>query len=303
MTGSALQPFDFPTNHEACLKYAEQGALPSFAHLRRQKNIALECPVDVALGSLAAVEIQGYAVAPRHAAGIWEQLMSCGFDVVLTAGTDSTLTFVKNLPPGGARVYVDLRGQPFTHDAWVDQLARGKAFTTNGALLFLDIDGRSPGDTIVLEPGETRGAKVAVEVESLFPWETVTLRVNGADVLTFHSAPGNPRRQRLEGEVLLAESAWAYAHLEGELTDHVLGGLNPWWTPTHDAFTNAIWIRCGDRPRRDAAAADFFSDWIQDNLAALEQRDNYGSEANRTAVRGTLERALQVFEQRRAEAP
>jgi len=71
--------------------------------------------------------------------------MSCGFDVVLTAGTDSTLTFVKNLPPGDARVYVDLEGKPFTHDAWVAQLARGKAFTTNGALLFLRIDGRAPG--------------------------------------------------------------------------------------------------------------------------------------------------------------
>ncbi len=301
LPGSELHPFDYPTNHEAGLKYAEQGAFPSFAHLRRQKNIALECPVDVALGSLSAVEIQGYAVAPRNAANLWEKLLNCGFDVLLTAGTDSTLTFVKNLPPGGARVYVDLEGKPFTHDVWVAQLRRGKAFTTNGALLFLRIDGRAPGDTIVLEEGKPRRAKVEIEVESLFPWETVTLRRNGEDALTFRSAPGNPRHQHCEGEVLLAESAWAYAHLAGELGDHVLGGLNPWWTPTHDAFTNAIWIR-GDRPRRDAEAANFFLDWIRDNLAALEQRNNYGSDANRSEVRETLQRALEVFERRRAEA-
>ncbi len=299
---SKTYPFDFPTNHEACLKYAEQGAFPSFAHLRRQKNIALECPVDVALGSLSAVEIQGYAVAPRNAAGIWEDLMSCGFDVVLTAGTDSTLTFVDNLPPGGARVYVDLEGKPFTYDAWVAQLARGKAFTTNGAMLFLRIDGRAPGDTIVLDAGTSQRAKVEIEVESLFPWEAVTLRSNGEDALTIRSAPGNPRHQRFEGEVVFADSAWAYAHLEGQLSDHVLGDVNPWWTPTHDAFTNAIWIRSGERPRRDTQAAGFFIDWIRDNLAALEQRNNYGSEANRSEVRGTLEDALHVFEQRMREA-
>jgi hypothetical protein len=228
--------------------------------------------------------------------------MSCGFDVVLTAGTDSTLTFVKSLPPGGARVYVDMEGKPFTHDAWVAQLARGKAFTTNGAMLFLRIDGRTPGDTLVIEPGESRRARVEVDVESLFPWETVTLRTNGEDALTFRSAPGNPRSQRFVGELALAESGWAYAHLAGDLTDHVLGGVNPWWTPTHDAFTNAIWIGAGDRRRRDAEAAELFIDWIVDNLAALEQRDNYGSDANRREVRETLERALETFEQRRAEA-
>jgi hypothetical protein len=299
LPGSELHPLDYPTNHEACLVYREQGAFPSFAHLRRQKNIALECPVDVALGSLRAVEIQGYAVAPRNAASIWEMLMSCGFDVVITAGTDSTLTFVKNLPPGGARVYVDMEGRPFSHDAWVRQLARGKAFTTNGAMLFLTIDGRKPGDTLEIEAGKTRKAKVEVVVESLFPWETVTLRMNGSDALAFRSADGNPRRQRFEGEVALSGSTWAYAHLAGPLSDHVLGGTNPWWTPTHDAFTNAIWIRAGDEPRRDQESCDFFIDWIHDNLAALEQRNNYGSDSNRLEVRETLERALAIFEERR----
>ena len=255
LPGSAFHPFDYPTNHAACLVYREQGAFPSFAHLRRQANLALECPVDVALGSLGAVEIQGYAVAPRNATSIWEMLMSAGFDVVISAGTDSTLTFVKNLPPGGARVYVDLEGLPFTHENWVAQLARGKAFTTNGALLFLTIDGKTPGDTLAIEAGKPRTAPVELIVESLFPWETVTLRMNGADALQFSSAPGNPRRQRFRGEVTLSGSGWAYAHVAGPLGDHVLGGKNPWWTPTHDAFTSAIWIRSGTSPRRDRASS------------------------------------------------
>ena len=87
----------------------------------------------------------------------------------------------------------------------------------------------------------------------------------------------------------------------GRPSGHVLGGINPWWTPTHDAYTNAK-IRRGERPRRNAEAAESFLDWIRDNLAALEQRNNYGSAENRTEVRETLQRALEVFEQRRAEA-
>jgi hypothetical protein len=306
---------DYPTNHEACLKYAAQKAFPSFAHLRRQKNLALECPIDIALGSLSAVEIQGYAVAPRNAADLWEKLMSCGFDVVLTAGTDSTLTFVKNLPPGGARVYVDLEGLPFSHENFVSQLAKGKAFTTNGAMVFLAVDGKKPGEAITLEhsttpagagppsaPAKTRSAAVQIVVESLFPWDTVTLRMNGADALVFKSAAGNPLRQEFTGHVTLSGPAWIYAHVAGAISDHVHQGINPWWEPAHDAFTNAIWVTLPGRPRRHAESCQFMMDWINDNLAALEQRNNYGSPENRAAVRATFQQAFAVFEQRLAEA-
>lgn len=313
LPGSHVHPHDYPTNHEACLKYAAQDAFPTFAHLRRQKNLALECPIDVALGSLNAIEIQGYAVAPRNAADLWEKLMNCGFNVVLSAGTDSTLTFVKNLPAGGARVYVDLEGQPFSHERWVSQLAKGKAFTTNGAMLLLTVDGKKPGETIALEAdaaggdpavarAKPRTVEVQITVESLFPWDMVTLRMNGADALVFKSAAGNPLRQTFSSEITLSAPAWIYAHVAGEISDHVHQGINPWWEPTHDAFTNAVWVTVPDRLRRDAESCEFMIDWIRDNLAALERRDNYGSPENRDQVRATFLRALEVFEQRKVEA-
>lgn len=309
LPGSHVHPHDYPTNHEACLQYAAQEAFPTFAHLRRQKGLALECPIDVALGSLNAVEIQGYAVAPRNAADLWEKLMNCGFNVVVSAGTDSTLTFVKNLPPGGARVYVDLEGQPFSHATWVSQLAKGKAFTTNGAMLFLTVDGKKPGETIELStegsvaPGaKVRNAKVQLTVESLFPWEEVTVRMNGVDALVFKSAGGNPLRQEFSDTITLSEPAWIYAHVAGPISDHVHQGINPWWEPAHDAFTNAIWVTVPGRMRRQAESCEFMIDWIRDNLAALEQRNNYGSPENRAKVRATFQQALEVFEQRKAES-
>lgn len=303
LMGSLTRPFDYPTNHEACLRYQEQGAFPSFAHLRQQQSIALECPVDVALGSLSAIELQGYAVAPRAAALLWERLMSCGFDVVITAGTDCTLTSVMNLPAGGARVYVDLDERPFTHEAWLERLAEGRAFTTNGAMLLLTVDGRKPGESIEIGTTAPKEVEIEVLVDSLFPWDTVTLVMNSEDVLSFRSAEGHQQTQRFIGSITLSQPAWIYAHLEGGVAaEHVHAPMNPWWTPTHDAFTNAIWVRSGETPRRDAESAVFLIDWIRDNLRALELRSNYGSRANRRTVRETFMRALRVLEQRREEA-
>jgi hypothetical protein len=38
LPGSKLRPFDHPTNHAACLEYAQQGAFPSFAHLAASRT-------------------------------------------------------------------------------------------------------------------------------------------------------------------------------------------------------------------------------------------------------------------------
>ena len=68
-----------------------RSAFASAGHLRFPVNVALEAPVDIALGALTAIEIQGYAVVTPMALVIWERLMQAGFDVVITAGTDAVL--------------------------------------------------------------------------------------------------------------------------------------------------------------------------------------------------------------------
>jgi hypothetical protein len=125
--------------------------------------------------------------------------------------------------------------------------------------------------------------------------------MNGADALGFKSAAGNPLRQEFSGEIALSKPAWIYAHVAGAISDHVHQGINPWWEPAHDAFSNAVWVTVPGRLRRDAESSEFMIDWIRDNLAALEQRDNSGSPENRAIVRATFQQALEVFEQRKAE--
>lgn len=301
-------PYDFPTNYEAARRYASAGAFPSFGHLgppaalepgSNRQAYALECPVDVALGVLGAVELQGYAVITGYARPIWESLMSSGFDVVITAGTDAFVGFEQTGTMGFARSYVDMEGLPFTYANWTAQLARGRGFTTNGPLLFLDVDGHGPGEQIRLGSGESRSVEVQVGVDSVFPWDQLIVRRNGEDALVFHSDPSHPRRQAFRGQLELDSPAWIYARAVG--APLVAPGPGARRAPIPiEAVSNAVWVARGCEERRDAESLRYFLRWIDANLAVLELRDNYGSPANREVVRATFLRARGVFERRLA---
>jgi hypothetical protein len=226
---------------------------------------------------------------------VWERLLSAGFDVVVTAGTDAFLGRERAGVLGAARSYVDLEGKPFRYETWTAQLARGRAFTTNGPLLFLAVEGRRPGETLALAAGERREVEVELAVESVFPWDHARVRANGRDALVFASDPAHPRRQSFRGKLALDGPGWIYAHLWSDAVSAE--------GPRSEALTNAVWVTRGDEPRRDAESAAYFLRWIDDNLEVLERRDNYGTLENRAAVRATFLRAREVFAARLAEAP
>jgi len=303
-------PYDFPTNYEAARKYADAGALPSYAHLRPPPSFdapggipayAWECPVDVALGVLHAVEIQGYAVVTRLARPVWEHLMSAGFDVVVTAGTDAYLGQPTAGVMGFARSYVDMGDQALSYEAWSERLGQGRGFTSNGPLVFLSADGKTPGDTLSLEPGETRSVGVEVVVDSVFPWDQVSVRSNQQDALVFRSDAAHPAHQEFRGRLMLSGPAWIYARVSGGPVHELVSGDAEYSDPI-EAITNAIWVARGNEKRRDAASLEYFVRWVEDNLAVLEKRNNYGSLENREIVRKTFLRALEIFERRLAEA-
>jgi hypothetical protein len=220
--------------------------------------------------------------------------MSAGFDVVVTAGTDAFLGRRRAGVIGAARSYVDLEGQPFRYETWTAQLARGRAFTTNGPLLFLAVGGKRPGETLALAAGERREVEVALEVESVFPWDRARVRANGRDALVFASDPGHARRQSFRGKIALEGPGWIYAQVWSD-------AAAPEARPS-EAVTNAVWVARGAEPRRDPESLAYFLRWIDDNLEVLERRDNYGSPENRAAVRATFRRAREVFETRLREA-
>jgi len=292
-------PFDFPTNYEATLRYRDAGVFASFGHLRESAKLALECPIDVALGTLNAVEVQGYGVISREARRVWEMLMSAGFDIVVTAGTDVRLGRELSAVLGGARSYVDMKGLPFGYESWTRRLSRGRSFTTNGPLVFLRVDGKEPGGRISLDAGERRTAEVEVVVDSVVAWDRVAVRMNRREALEFQSAADAPLHQVFRGKLELEGPGWLYAHVAGGVVRHL---PSPKIRQPVAAITNAIWIDRGEERRRDPKSLEFFMRWIDANLDTLERRDNFGSPENRRVVRDTFLSARKVFEERLAEA-
>jgi hypothetical protein len=292
-------PFDFPTNYEATLKYRDAGVFASFGHLRESAKLALECPVDVALGTLNAVEVQGYAVISREARRVWEMLMSAGFDVVVTAGTDVRLGREPSAVLGGARSYVDMKGLPFSYENWTRRLSRGRSFTTNGPLLFLRVDGEEPGGRISLNAGERRKVEVVVVVDSVVAWDRVVVRMNRRTAVEFQSAPDAPLHQVFRSNLELEGPGWLYAHVAGGAAKHL---PSPRVRQPVAAITNAIWIERGEETRRDPKSLEFFIRWIDANLDTLDRRDNFGSPENRRVVHDTFLAARKVFEERLTEA-
>lgn len=294
------QPYDYPLNLEAARSYERAGAFASFAHLRPARQMALEAPVDVALGALHAIEVQGYAVSTPAAVTIWMALLNAGFDIVLTAGTDTVLGAERTPVMGGARAYVDLGARPFGYDAWTEGLKRGAGFTTNGPLLFLTVAGRGPGERIRLAARETRELDVVVEVISVFPWNEVRVYQSGRIALRFASAADAGFQQTFRGKVEVSGPGWLSALVEGPLAVQSLSSRR---LGTTRAATNAVWIDREGENRRSSPASKYFVDWIRQNLAVLDERNNYGSTDRRTEVRRTLNQAIEVFEERREPTP
>ena len=148
-----------------------------------------------------------------------------------------------------------------------------------------------PGDTLRLEPGETRSVDVEIVVDSVFPWNRASVRSNHQDALVFRSDAAHPPHQAFRGRLALNGPAWIYARVSGGRVHEGLPGDAEQSHPI-EAITNAIWVARGEEKRRHAASLEYFIRWVEDNLAVLEERNNYGSPENRETVRKTFLRAL-----------
>ena len=90
-------------------------------------------------------------------------------------------------PVGLNRVYVPATG-PLTREAFVEQLKKGRAVATNGALIHLKVGDASPGDTINL-PAGAHSLAYRATLRANFPVDHLELIWNGAVVATLDTGP------------------------------------------------------------------------------------------------------------------
>ncbi len=120
-----------------------------------------EVAADIAAGLLDALEVQVFdPMLQSPPIGEWYRYLDAGFRLPLVGGTDRMSAEV---PLGQVRTWARLDdAAPLTFDAWARAIRAGRTFVTSGPILELVVDGREPGDTLVVPPG----TRVKVELRA-----------------------------------------------------------------------------------------------------------------------------------------
>ncbi|MEZ6061451.1 MAG: CehA/McbA family metallohydrolase [Planctomycetaceae bacterium] len=179
--------FDFPANYVMAAEACRQGGVVTYGHpmfagqpsafsddLTAGSGAARELPVDAILNVTQAVDLMSYNSDEDLSAELWYRLLNCGLKLSACVGTDALLD-QSTEPMGGSRVYVKTNG-PLTMENWLDGLANGRTFVTNGPILQLSVNGAEPGDSLSAESDSVR---VKAVVESHVPFDHVEIIVNG----------------------------------------------------------------------------------------------------------------------------
>ncbi|MSR27174.1 MAG: hypothetical protein EXS06_09195 [Planctomycetaceae bacterium] len=151
---------DWPHNRPAIEEARSQGGISIEAHGTGGNH---ESPLNVIHGLTDSFDQLGPAD--------FERFLDCGFRIPLTNGSDHPARVV-----GAARAYVRIDGD-FSYEKWIDGIRRGRTFTTSGPLLFLDVDGHTPGDSIARDPDDR--VTVRVRAVSREPLGVVQVVSNG----------------------------------------------------------------------------------------------------------------------------
>ena len=155
MTGfkDTTNPWDIPTNADIAERTHWQKGHVNYTHAAQNAVKPLEnpyaakgLPIDVALGKIDSLDLNNsYA----GTVPIWHRLLSCGFRLPPSAGTDCFLNRIFSQVPGGDRVYVHVDG-PLSYAGWIDGLKKGRSFVSNGPMLELSVDGQELGSEVKL---------------------------------------------------------------------------------------------------------------------------------------------------------
>jgi hypothetical protein len=227
-------------------------------------GLARELPMDVISGRIDAFDLASYSNC--HPAGIetqlWYRLLNCGFRLPATTGTDAALNRYIDPPPGGYRTYVIIPQGEFDFDSWLENIAAGRTFVSNGPLItHFDIDGLLPGDSLAL-PAGTHVAMGTLSVRSLYPLGRIEVVQNGTAVRTLQLSGPGALSIDTTFVLSLVESCWVAVR--------VLGHASGWLTigDTLFAHTSPVYFTLGGARVARESDALYFAAWV-DSLDAL----------------------------------
>ncbi len=247
-------------------------------------------PVDVALGKVDYYEVQGYS--DHHiTAKVWYRLMNCGFRITPVGGTDAMPNFATLRGPVGLeRVFTKIGdGSPIARQGeFLKSIKNGKTFTSNGPLVGLLVEGKEPGEEILLA-GKGK-LKYKGFMRSALPIDKLEVVLNG-EVIQSITLTGDHKSADFTGVLNVQRSGWvlvrAYSKSSPDLLD-----LYPY------ATTNAVFIAVNGQPLKSKEDVNYFLKWIDLIEEAANKIDTFIDETEKQTVYRDIREARRIFSER-----
>jgi hypothetical protein len=197
-SGEKQQP-DHPANAIIIRRARALGATPIVAH---GGNLGQEGVADLILGDASIMEVLQFG--DYTGLDLWYDLLSAGYDIAPAGGTDYPVGEL----PGTERTVV--RPRTANYSGWLYGLVQGHGFVTNGPWLEMLVDGKRPGDTLNVQPGDSVTVRIEMTAADVAqPAQDLQCVVGGQPVTGKISSQG--RIHTWEAMVPISEPTWVAA--------------------------------------------------------------------------------------------
>lgn len=208
--------------------------------------------------------------------------LDVGMRVPFSTGTD---WFIYDF----ARVYVPLEGRT-TARRWLQTLARGQSYITNGVFLELHADGRGIGDTIAVAEGQR--VRITGRALGRRDFRQLELVYNGRVVDTGRAvAEGGHFSATLDRDLQVTEPGWLALRVPKDAGTSELG--KPLF-----AHTSPIFIELAGRRRFVADVARGMIAEMRTSLESIQGKAVFASAAEREAVARVYREAIAALQAR-----
>jgi len=298
---------DWPPNAVACRNFRNEGGTVGYCHpvfvpvsddddserapsevfARRSRTVeARELVVDAALGVVDSVDVLSNA-DPFASSALYRRLLGAGIRLAVSAGTDTFLSYSRNdvysNPPGWARMYAHIPGEPLTVASYQRAVRRGATIASTGPWLELHVEGRLPGSILDVAAGE--------ECE-------IVARVRGADVerLELRTADGllaacdvsAGQEEEIRISVRVAEATWVVATAHGRSSN-----TSP--APVVFSHTSPVYLDVDGRRATRTRHVNWCLSWLDHLEWLVRTHGVYHHLAHLDDMMSNIDRAREIY--------
>ena len=261
---------------------------PSLTH-DQPLDVALELPVDVALGKVDYIEVVGFS-DHKSTASVWYRLLNCGFRLPTGSGSDTMANYASLRGPVGLnRVYANVPNGQLDMRSWHTSLKMGRTFATNGPLVGFTLGDMQTGEELRLPAGENK-VKFSAWLRSFVPVDHLQVICNGK-VASDLKLDSERTSADITDTVSISQSGWCVLRAYSEKAEH----------PVLDdyvyATTSPVYITVAGSTLKPGEDAAYFVAWIDRLIATAKSNRDWNTDGEKTAVLSLLDYARNIYAQ------